>query len=158
MARQVHRFEATLGADAPHTLFFEVPFDVTAAFGKARAPVRVELGGYVYRSTVSVYGGRYYVPVRREHRDGAGVAVGDRIAIKLALDSAPRVVEAPPALLAALARNARARAAWAALSYSHQREHAEAIRTAKKPETRARRVAAAIAMLLAKPKARKTAR
>lgn len=36
---------------------------------------------------------------------------------------------------------------WKALSYTHQREHVEAIEEAKKPETRARRIAAAVAMV-----------
>ena len=39
---------------------------------------------------------------------------------------------------------------WDKLSYSHRREHAEAIASAKRPETRARRVESALAMLLGK--------
>ena len=39
------------------------------------------------------------------------------------------------------------RAAWAKLSYSHKKEWADAIRDAKKPETRARRVAQAVTKL-----------
>jgi uncharacterized protein YdeI (YjbR/CyaY-like superfamily) len=35
------------------------------------------------------------------------------------------------------------------LSYTHQREHVEAIEGAKKPETRQRRIDAAVRMLLA---------
>jgi uncharacterized protein YdeI (YjbR/CyaY-like superfamily) len=46
-----------------------------------------------------------------------------------------------------LAKDKNARAAWEALSFTHQREHAEAIEDAKKPETRARRVEKTIAML-----------
>jgi len=38
---------------------------------------------------------------------------------------------------------------WRALSYSHQREHVRAIEEAKKPETRARRIAGAVRKLLA---------
>ncbi|HUS68508.1 MAG TPA: YdeI/OmpD-associated family protein, partial [Kofleriaceae bacterium] len=40
---------------------------------------------------------------------------------------------------------------WGELSYSHQREHVEAIEGAVKPETRARRVAAAVKMVAARP-------
>jgi hypothetical protein len=29
-------------------------------------PVRVSLNGVKYRSTIAVYGGRYYLPVRKE--------------------------------------------------------------------------------------------
>jgi hypothetical protein len=149
-------FAVTLGTDV-HSLFFEVPFDVKEAFGHGRAKVAVTLVpaagpkkgvGYAYRSTVSVYEGRPMVPVRAEHREGAGVLPGDRMKVILALDTAPRVVEVPAELAAALKKNRAAAEAWNKLSYSHQNEHALAIRGAKQPETRARRVEKALAMLL----------
>jgi uncharacterized protein YdeI (YjbR/CyaY-like superfamily) len=37
--------------------------------------------------------------------------------------------------------------AWKALSFTHQREHVEAIEEAKKPETRVRRIEKAVAEL-----------
>ncbi len=39
---------------------------------------------------------------------------------------------------------------WCELSFTHQREHAEAVEGAKKPETRARRIANAVAMVRAR--------
>lgn len=143
-------FRAKLGTEV-HDLFFEVPFDVKEAFGKARAPVKVTVNGHAYRSTVSTHQGRYYVPVNRLHRAAAGVESGDLLRVVLELDTEPRAVEPPPELAAALARNPTARAAWDQLSFSHQKEHAEAILGAKRPETRERRVGKAIAMLQAGP-------
>jgi uncharacterized protein YdeI (YjbR/CyaY-like superfamily) len=64
------------------------------------------------------------------------------------LDDAPRMVTPPKELAAVFAKDAKARAAWDALSFTHKREHAEAIEDAKKPETRARRIAACITMLV----------
>jgi hypothetical protein len=52
-----HRFETVLQAEASG-VFFEVPLDVPAVFGKARAPVRGTINGHPFRSTVAVYGGR----------------------------------------------------------------------------------------------------
>jgi hypothetical protein len=147
------KFQAKLGTEL-HDLFFEVPFDVKKEFGRARPPVSVTINGYRYRSTVSVYGGRYYVPVRREHREAAGLRTGDVLDIVLELDAEPRVVEAPAELAAALAKNATARKAWEKLSYSHRKEHADAILEAKKPETRERRVRKAIEMLVGADRAR----
>jgi hypothetical protein len=69
------RFRAKLGADAG-ALFVAVPFDVEKEFGKARAPVKVSINGYSYRSTISVYGGKYYLPVRGDRREAAGVKGG----------------------------------------------------------------------------------
>jgi hypothetical protein len=63
----------------------------------------------------------------------------------------PRVARpaaaAPPDLAAALAGDARAREAWARLAPSHKRENVDALESAKKPETRARRLAATLAKL-----------
>ena len=57
----------------------EVPEEVVLGFGAGRrVPVVVTLGVHTYRSTVAVMGGRYLVPVAREHREAAGVAGGER--------------------------------------------------------------------------------
>lgn len=132
------------------TGFVELPFDVKEQFGKARPPVRVSINGYRYRSTVAVYGGKYYVPVRRERQEAAGVKPGDIVEVTIASDTAVRRVEPPPVLSAALQKNSRARAQWERLSYTHKKEHAEAILQAKKPETRARRIQQILEKLTAK--------
>ena len=139
-------FKAKLTADSGG-LFFQVPFDVKTEFGKARAPVRVTLGRYTYASTVAVYGGKYYVPVRREHRQAARVTPGKTIGIRLELDETKRDVKAPADLARALQARAGGNEGWRKLSYTHRREHVQAILEAKKPETRARRVSKAVATL-----------
>jgi hypothetical protein len=53
-----HRFETVLAAE-DGGVFFEVPLDVAAAFGRARAPVRGTINGQPFRSTVAVYGRRH---------------------------------------------------------------------------------------------------
>lgn len=142
-------FHAKLGAEG-HALFFEVPFDVRKEFGRARPPVKVSVNGYSYRSTVSVYGGKYYLPVRQERREEAGLKAGDIIRATVALDTEVRTVDPPPELSVAFKKNSAARERWKKLSYTHKKEHAEAILQAKKPETRARRVEKTLAMLAAK--------
>ena len=64
-------------------VFVELAFDVKEAFGRARAPVTVTVNGYSWPSTVAVYGGRSYLPLRREVREAAGIAAGDTIAVEL---------------------------------------------------------------------------
>lgn len=61
-------------------------------------------------------------------------------------DTRPPIV-LPADARAALAKVAAARAAWDRLSYTHRKEHAEAITGARKPETRARRIARMVQML-----------
>jgi bacteriocin resistance YdeI/OmpD-like protein/uncharacterized protein DUF1905 len=126
-----------------------VPFDPKEAFGKVRAPVSVTLNGYTFRSTIAAMGGPLFIPFRRSHREAAGLEGTETLSVTLALDTAPRTVTPPADLLRAL-RAAGALAAWKALSYTHQREHAEAIEGAKRPETRTRRIEAAVAMVAAK--------
>lgn len=145
------KFRAKLGAEG-HALFFEVPFDVKQEFGKARPPVKVSVNGYTYRSTVSVYGGRYYLPVRRERREEAGLKAGDLIGVTVALDTEERTVMPPPELFAAFKKNAAAKERWNELGYTHKKEHADAILQAKRPETRARRVKKTLATLASKGK------
>jgi uncharacterized protein YdeI (YjbR/CyaY-like superfamily) len=54
---------------------------------------------------------------------------------------------APPDLVAALAGNAAAAGCWAAFAPSHRREYVEWIEEARRPETRARRLAQAVAWM-----------
>ena len=77
------RFDAVVETE-DEGVFVELKFDVKAEFGRARAPVTVTVNGYSWPSTVAVYGGRSYLPLRREVRDAAGVAPGDTITVELA--------------------------------------------------------------------------
>jgi len=139
MGKSSREFKTTVQGDAS-VLFLELPFDVREEFGRARLPVLITINGYSYRSTVAVYGGKYMVPVRREHRAGAGLEAGDSVSVSLEPDTEPRTVETPEELAELLRKNASASAAWDALSYTNKKEQVGAILEAKKPETRARRV------------------
>jgi Bacteriocin-protection, YdeI or OmpD-Associated/Domain of unknown function (DUF1905) len=142
------RFETVLQTEGPGT-FVEVPLDVPALYGRARAPVQVTINGYRFRSTVAVYGGRYFLPVKRAVREAAGVAAGDLVVVEVEPDSAPREVEVPSDLAAALADDPAAAAAFERLSYTHRREYVEWLGEARRPETRRRRVDETVARLRA---------
>jgi hypothetical protein len=130
-----------------------VPSAVIERLGAGKRPkVTVTLKGYTYRSTVAVYGGEFFLPLAAVHRDGAGVKAGQTVQVTLELDTAPREVEVPKDFAAAL-KNAGARAAFDALSFSHRKEHVRAIEEAKAPETRARRIEKAVATIGAATKA-----
>lgn len=121
-----------------------VPDELVAALGAGkRPPVIVTIGTYAYRSTLAVMGGQQMVGVSAEHRKGAGIAAGDTIEVTLTLDEAPRTVDVPDDLAAALDA-AGVREAFDRLAYSHRKEHVRAIEDAKKPETRANRIAKAV--------------
>jgi ribosomal protein L11 len=113
-----------------------------------RAPVNVTLNGYTYRSTIAAMGGASAcVPLRKSNRETAGLQGGETIDVRLDLDTDKREVTPPADFLRALRAAPNASERWLTLSYTHQREHVEAIEEAKKPETRARRIAGAIRLL-----------
>ncbi len=121
-----------------------VPFDPKAVFGKVRAPVVVTLNGYSYRSTIAAMGGPPFVPLSKANLKAAGLKGDETLEVSLTLDAAERTIEAPADLAAALKAVPGAWAAWEKLSFTHRREHVEAIEAAKKPETRQRRIEAAM--------------
>jgi hypothetical protein len=125
----------------------QVPAAVVEKLGAGKRPkVTVTIKGYTYRSTVAVYGGEYFLPLAAVHREAAGVKAGQPVQVTVALDTAPREVEVPKDLAAAL-KKAGARAAFDALAFSHRKEHVRAIEEASAPETRARRIDRAVAMV-----------
>jgi Bacteriocin-protection, YdeI or OmpD-Associated/Domain of unknown function (DUF1905) len=141
-------FLTTVELTGKTATFFRVPVDVPSQFeGRQRPPIVVRLCGHTYRSTIAKYGDEYFVPLSKTNREAAGVAAGDRIAVEIEADAAPREIEPPPELAAALARDDEARQVYGSLSYSHRKEYAEWIAEAKRPETRARRAAKAVDLL-----------
>ncbi|HEX2340712.1 MAG TPA: YdeI/OmpD-associated family protein [Vicinamibacterales bacterium] len=124
--------------------YIPVSFDARTVFGKVRAPVKVTLNGYTYRSTIASMGGTVCVPLRKSNREAAGLEGGETTQVKLELDTEKREVKPPADLVRALKSAPGAWDRWQDLSYSHQREHVQAIEEAKKPETRARRLERAV--------------
>ena len=146
-------FTTTIFQDDGTTMTgIKLPFDPKAVFGKVRVPVVVTVGTHQYRSTVFRMHGRDWVPLRKSHRDAAGVQAGQKVKVTLAIDDKPRVVKAPADLAKAL-RAAGLAAAFKKMSFTHQREHVEAVLGARKPETRARRIAACVEMVRGTKKA-----
>jgi hypothetical protein len=130
--------------------FIPVPFDPKPVFGKVRAPVSVTLNGYTFRSTIAAMGGTVCIPLRKSNREAAGLEGTETLDVNLELDSEKREVKAPADLVKALQAAPPAWDRWQELSFSHQREYAEAVEDAKKPETRTRRIAAAVKAIAAR--------
>src|SRR5213075_387916 len=82
--------------------FIPVPFDPKPLFGKVRAPVRVTLNGYTYRSTIAAMGGTTCIPLRKSNREAAGLEGGETLDVRLELDAEEREVTAPKDLIKAL--------------------------------------------------------
>ena len=134
------RFTVTLERVGKTATMFRVPFDLHEAFGRARPPVLVTIRGHTWRTTPGVYDGVGHIVVNRSVKAATGVDAPERVQVTMELDTKPRTVEVPEDLAAALADDVEAKAAFAALSFTHRREYVEWIEEAKRPETRERRI------------------
>ena len=126
-----------------------VPDDVVEALGAGKKPpVVITINDdYTWRSTVAVMGGKYLVSFSAAHRAASGYTGGDDVEVTIEVDDAPRLVEVPDELQAALDATPGAQAAFDALSNSRKKLLTVPITDAKADETRERRVVKAIAEL-----------
>jgi hypothetical protein len=143
--------EVVVGAnDAGTNCVLPLPFDPKEVFGRARAPVVVRVGDApAFRTTVAVYGGVGIIGLRKAQSAELGIAVGDTVRVRIEPDTEPRTVPVPADLAEALAGAAAASAAFEGLSLSHRREYVRWVEEAKRPATRATRIAKTLDMLLA---------
>ncbi len=140
------RFESSVELGGKTATGIPVPDEVIAGLGGSNRPaVTITVNGHSYRTTAVRMGGRFLVPLSAEHREAAGVAAGEDISVDIALDTAPREVELPADLEAAM--DDTARTAYDGLSYTHRKEWVRWVEEAKKPETRATRIEKTVAGL-----------
>lgn len=140
-------FRAVLQSSGGTTTGFVVPDELVARLGSRRPKVEVTVRGHTWRTSIASMGGRFLLGVSAEQRAAAGVGAGDELDVVARLDTAERTVTVPPDLQSALDAQPDALAFFAGLPYSQQRWFVEGVEGAKQPETRARRVAAAVERL-----------
>ena len=141
------RFTTTVLQAGKTATGVEVPATVVDALGSKRPKVKATINGYTYRSSVAPMSGTFMLGISADVREKAGVAAGDTVTVDLELDTAERTIEVPKDLAAALKRAPEAKRFFETLSYSQRRWFVEGIEAAKKPETRRRRVEAAVERL-----------
>ena len=128
----------------------EVPAFVVEALGGGKRPaVIITIGSFSYRSTVAPMGGRFLIPLSAERRAESGLKGGDAVTVDLALDTAPREVDIPDDLAAALAQAPDGKAFFETLSYSNKLRHVLSVTDAKTPETRSRRIEKVVEAMMA---------
>lgn len=126
----------------------EVPPEVVEALGGGkRPPVTITVNGHSWKSRVAIMRGRYLLGLSNANRQAIGAETGDEVEVDLELDTEPRVVVEPDDFARALDADPVARTAYDRLPYGRKRVHVLAIDSAKKPETRQRRIEKALAEL-----------
>lgn len=148
-------FRAVIEQSGSGGAYVSVPFDVEAAFGRKRVPVRASIEGEPYRGTLVRMGGPDHILiVLKEIREKIGKQPGDEVEVSVEEDLEPRVVEIPPDLAAALQADPAAREFYYRLSYTHRKEYVRWVEEAKREQTRSDRVAKTLEMLKAGKKGR----
>ncbi len=112
--------------------------------GAKTFPVKVTIDGKPARLRLARMGGENLIGFRKEIRAELGVEIGDELHAVIERDDAPREIEIPDELQRALDADPAAKAAFEQLAPSHRKEHARSVADAKRPETRAKRVAAVL--------------
>lgn len=142
------KFTAELLSTGKNTAGFEVPDSVVDSLGGGGRPkVSVTVNGFTFRTSIARMGGRYLLGFSAERRTEAGVTAGEVLEVDVELDTAPRELEVPEPLAAALAADRQAQAFWETLSYSNRQWHVLQVTSAKTDATRDRRIEKSIAAL-----------
>jgi hypothetical protein len=142
------RFKAQLQARGPAAAVVLDDAQVAVVGeGAKRFPVVATVNGYTWRTSVARMSGEFLLGLNRDVRQQAGVEAGDRVEVVIQLDEAPRDVDVPEPLAAALATDPKAKAAFDAMAFTHRKEYARWVAEAKRDETRQRRVQLALEMI-----------
>ena len=145
-----HQFTIAAQEGPGGRIALRLPFDPKEAFGKARAPVRVTINEHPpFPTTVMVYAGVPWIGLRKGQIAEMGLAADEPVQVRVELDDAPREVDVPAELAAALQADPEASAAFDRLSFTHRKEYARWVSEAKREPTRQDRVAKTIERLKA---------
>jgi len=150
------RFKAKLlrpseTAKAGSWTFLALPKNASAKLpSRGTTTVEGTINGFPFRATLEPDGQRsHWLRVNRKMREAAGADAGDVVTLEIApaeVEPEPRV---PADLRQALAAVRKARALWSDITPVARRDWIHWIASAKRPETRVRRIDNACAMLAA---------
>ncbi|MEU4197140.1 YdeI/OmpD-associated family protein [Kribbella sp. NPDC026611] len=118
-----------------------VPAELASSLGTARLlPALLTINGEPVRATLHKMDGTYMTAVNKDVQRQVGATAGDTVDVTIELEAAEdQNVEVPHDLAIALAQ-ADATRAFDQLTRFRQRETIKNVTSAKKPETRARRI------------------
>jgi hypothetical protein len=140
------KFEARIVEGRGGGAFVSVPFDVFEFFG-TRGQLRVKgtIDGHSFKSSMApMGGGTHLLGLHKATREAIGKSTGDRVEVVLEADTDERTVVVPDDFRKALAKSSPARETFDRFAYTHRKEYVQWIQSAKRPETRQRRIDQAV--------------
>ena len=131
--------------------FLTLPKDATAKVSsRGMTTVEGTINGFPFRATLEPDGqGSHWLRVNRKMCEAAGADAGDVVSLEIAASGKEPEPRVPEDLRKALAAAPKARALWSDITPVARRDWIHWIVSAKRPETRTRRVDNACAMLAA---------
>jgi len=115
---------------------------------RGQTPVEGTLNGHPFRATLEPDGQKsHWLKVSGKLRKSAGAGEGDTVTLDIAPTAKEQEPRVPPDLRKAIAATPKARAVWKDITPVARRDWIHWIISAKKPETRARRIDNACDML-----------
>jgi hypothetical protein len=130
-------------------VFVALPFNPNDAWGvKSRHYIAGTVGGHAFRGSLGADGGRYFLVLGAAWRRDTQLAPGTAVTVELHPEG-PQEATLAPDVAAALASDPSAKAFFDGLATFYRKGFINGIEGAKKPETRARRIAEMMELLKA---------
>lgn len=142
------RFRALVSASGTRTVI-DLPFDPNAAWGaRERHYVRGTVNGQTIRGRLESGSGGWWISLGPGWCRDNGVKTGDEVEVVLAPEG-PQTDNIAPDIAAALEADPDAKTFFESLATFYRRNYMRWIDEARRPETRAARIAATVALLKA---------
>jgi hypothetical protein len=140
--------------DCIDATYVSIPYNIEETYGtKGQVKVNAWFDGYPYRGILANMGtGCHVIIVRQDIRHAIGKKAGDKVIVEIEKDTAERILELPDDLRNALAKSKKAESFFNSLSYTNRKEYAVWVASAKKIETREKRLSETIKKLLSEKK------
>jgi len=133
--------------------YIEIPFNVEEVYGAKRVKVKATFDGIEYRGSLVRMGSDCHIlGITKAIRQKIGKSIGDSVLVTLKEDDEPRFIEVPLEFKEVIEQDIELLNFWNTLSYSAQKKYADWMMSAKKEETRAKRLSTSVEKLKNKEK------
>ncbi len=133
--------------------YIEIPFNVEEIFGAKRVKVKATFDGVPYRGSIVKMGTEcHIIGVTKDIRKKINKDIGDYVKVIVEKDEEERKINLPEDFKIRIEESNEVYDFWNSLSYSNQKKYVDYIDSAKKEETRKKRVEDSINKLINKEK------
>ncbi len=149
----MQKFNATIIEALKGGAYIEIPFNVEEIYHAKRVKVKALFDSIEYRGSLVKMGTNCHIlGIPKAIREQLNKQIGDLVSVTIEKDEEERIVELPLEFKEKLQQTSEALSFWETLSYSIQKKYITWITSAKKEETKLKRMEAAIQKLINKEK------